>query len=96
MKKFLASAFGNVLSCLGVVLTEADLENLEHVVAIICLVVGLLITITTSVIIPFIKWWKKAKEDGKIDNEEAKEGKNIFLRLVQILKNFFNKKDKEE
>lgn len=96
MKKFMTNVFGNILSVFGVVLTPQQLENAEHITAIICLVVGLIITIVSSVIIPFIKWWKLAKEDGKIDEEEAKEGKNILKRLIDILKNFFNKKDKEE
>ena len=96
MKKFMTNIVGNTLSVFGVTLTPQTLENIEHVLAIICLIVGLLITITSSVLIPLIKWWKKAKEDGKIDEEEAKEGKNIFKRFIDILKNFFHKKDKEE
>ena len=96
MKKFIGSVVGNFLSILGVSLSEQSLENLEHVMSIVCMVIGLLITIITAVIIPLIRWWKEAKKDGKIDEEEVKQGKNIFLRLFDILKNFFHKKDKEE
>lgn len=96
MKKTIGYILGNVLSICGVALTPQQLENVEHVMSIVCMILGLLITIITAVIIPFIKWWKEAKKDGKIDEEEAKEGKNILKRLIDILKNFFNKKDKEE
>ena len=44
MKKSLSSALGNIISILGVALTPQDLENVEHITAIICMVVGLLIT----------------------------------------------------
>ena len=62
MKKSLFSMLGNVLSVVGVALTPQELENIEHITAIICMVVGLLITIICSIIIPLIKWWKKAKK----------------------------------
>lgn len=96
MRKMLSVIVGNFLSICGVALTEPQLQSLEHIMSIICMVLGLLITIVSVVIIPLIKWWKEAKKDGKIDEEEAKEGKNIFLRLIDILKNFFKKKDKED
>lgn len=89
MKKYIGSLFGNVLSIFGVALTPQQLENTEHVMSIVCMVLGLLITIITAVIIPSIKWWKEAKKDGKIDDKEKEEGKNIFLKLVEIIKNFF-------
>lgn len=89
MKKYIGSLLGNVLSMIGVALTPEQIENTEHVMSIICMVLGLLITIITAVIIPLIKWWKEAKKDGKIDDEEKEEGKNIFLKLIEIIKNFF-------
>lgn len=96
MKKLVGSVVGNVLSIFGVSLADSQLDKLESITSIVCSIVGVSITIIFAVIIPAIKWWKKAKEDGKIDEEEKKEGKNIFLRLVDILKNLFHKKDKEE
>ena len=73
MKKSLLSMIGNALSVVGVALTPQELENLEHITAIICMIAGLLITIIGSIIIPFIKWWKKAKADGKITEDEIDE-----------------------
>ena len=72
MRKMLSAIVGNILSICGVALTEPQLQNLEHIMSIICMVLGLLITIVSVVIIPLIKWWKEAKKDGKIDEEEAK------------------------
>ena len=73
MKKSMFSLLGNALSVVGVALTPQELESVEHITAIICMIVGLLITIVCSIVIPFIKWWKKAKADGKITEEEVDE-----------------------
>lgn len=96
MKKLVGSVVGNILSIFGISLTNSQLDKFESITSIVCSIVGVSITILFAVIIPAIKWWKNAKKDGKIDEEEKKEGKNIFLRLVNILKNLFHKKDKEE
>ena len=95
MKKLVSSAFGNVLSILGVVLTQEQLESVESITAIICMILGLLITIISSIIIPLAKWWKKAKADGKITNEEIKEGIEIIQDGLDDLKDK-TKEDKEE
>ena len=95
MKKSLFSMLGNALSILGVALTPQELENAEHITAIICMIVGLLITIVCSIVIPFIKWWKKAKADGKITEDEIKEGVEIIENGINELKDK-TKEDKEE
>ena len=95
MKKSLGSLLGNTLSVVGVALTPQELENAEHITAIICMIVGLLITIVCSIVIPFIKWWKKAKADGKITEDEIKEGVEIIENGINELKDK-TKEDKEE
>ena len=95
MKKSLFSLLGNALSVMGVALTPQELENAEHITAIICMIVGLLITIVCSIVIPFIKWWKKAKADGKITEDEIKEGVEIIENGINELKDK-TKEDKEE
>lgn len=94
MKKSIFSALGNMISILGVALTPQELENIEHITAIICMIVGLLITITCSIVIPFIKWWRKAKEDGKIDEDEIKEGLDILEEGSDKIKNLLDDKKK--
>lgn len=96
MKKVLGSIIGNVLSLFGVALSEQNLENIEHVMSIVCMVIGIIITITTAVIVPLIKWWKKAKEDGKITKGELQEGIDIAKSGIDSIKDVINKDDKEE
>lgn len=94
MKKSLFSILGNALSILGVALTPQELESVEHITAIICMIAGLLITIVCSIIIPLIKWWKNAKADGKITEDEIQEGIEIIENGVNELKD--KKEDKED
>lgn len=95
MKRIFGSIVGNVLSLCGVVLSEQTLENIEHVMSIVCMVIGIAITIITAVIVPLIKWWKKAKEDGKITKDELQEGIDIAKGGIDSVKDVINK-DKEE
>lgn len=94
MKKSLMSILGNALSFVGVALTPQELESVEHITAIICMVIGLLITIASSIVIPIIKWWKKAKADGKITKDELNEGADIIENGINDLKDKIE--DKEE
>lgn len=63
-------------------------QYLQTIQLIISIIGGLLVIVSTCVV-PLIKWYKKSKEDGKIDGEEIKEGKNLFLKLIEAIKNFF-------
>ena len=58
--------------------TQLPVEYTYHVVSIISSIVGLLITITSAIIIPLIKWWRNARKDGKISNEELDNLSNIL------------------
>ena len=89
MKKSFMSILGNALSVVGVALTPQEL-----ITAIICMVIGLLITIASSIVIPLIKWWKNAKADGKISKDELNEGANIIENGINDLKGKIE--DKEE
>ena len=95
MKKVFGSIVGNVLSVFGVTLSSQSLENLEHIMSIVCMVIGIAITIITAIIIPLIKWWKKAKEDGKITRDELQDGIDIAKGGIDSVKELINK-DKEE
>lgn len=65
--------FGFVGAFISSVGVFANVGEVESIVSIICSIVGLLITLTAVVIIPVVKWWIKAKEDGKITKEELEE-----------------------
>lgn len=75
---------GTLLSASGALISA---EQLDHIISIICAVLGVIIVLITSLLIPLIKWWKKAKEDGKITKEELEEGKEIVTRGVEEVKN---------
>lgn len=65
-------------------------QYLQTIQLIISIIGGILVIIATCVI-PLIKWFKEARKDGKIDKEEIKEGKNLFIKLFEAVKNFFSK-----
>lgn len=61
---------GSVVSASGACISVNEVGMLIN---IIVAVLGALITLTTSVIIPLIQWRKNAKKDGKVDDEELKQ-----------------------
>lgn len=79
----------------AVVGTATQTNQYLQTISLIITIIGGILTIIATCIIPMIKWFKKAKEDGKIDNEELKEGKNLFQKLMDAIKNLFNKKKGE-
>lgn len=84
-EKMAGGLTGVCVSALGI----TNVDELYSWVGIICSVIGLLITIATTVIIPFIKKLHKAKEDGKITPDEMKDA-------LDDLKNNIDKIDKEK
>lgn len=78
MKRLIGSVIGNILSILGVALNEGQLDTAESIISIVCMVIGLLITIFSAVIIPLVKWYKNAKQDGIIDESELDELSDIL------------------
>lgn len=66
VKSFIGGVGGSAVSFLGLSLEDAD-----HIIGIVCGVVGLLITIISTVILPLLRRIKKAKADGKITLDEV-------------------------
>ena len=66
VKSFIGGVGGSAVSFLGLSLEDAD-----HIVGIVCGVVGLIITIISTVIVPLLRRIKKAKADGKITFDEV-------------------------
>ena len=71
----LVGIIGSFISAVGVSISS---ETLDHIVSMICAIVGLLITTITCLIIPLIKWYKNARKDGKIDVEELDDLSHIL------------------
>ena len=68
VKSFIGGVGGSAVSFLGLSLEDAD-----HIVGIVCGVVGLIITIISTVIVPLLRRIKKAKADGKITLDEVSD-----------------------
>lgn len=77
--------FGSLVSLSGMTMQEAN-----YIVNIICAVVGMLITIITAVIIPVVKWYRKAKEDGKITADEIQEGAETLANGLEEVEDKLN------
>ena len=89
--KLIGGIFGSSLSASSLALSSAELD---HIVSIVCAITGIAITVITCILIPFIKWLKKAKADGKITKEELEEGKEIISNGVEEVKDALDKKKK--
>jgi len=82
--KIVGGLFGTSLSASSLALSSAELD---HIVSIVCAVIGVIIVIITSVIIPLVQWHKKAKADGKITKDELEEAGKIISNGVEDVKN---------
>ena len=82
---------GTAVSSVGAGLS---LDEVQQIISIVATCIGAIITIISCVVIPFIKWYKKAKEDGKITPEEAEEGKEILQTGIEGVKDVLDKKEK--
>ena len=87
--KLIGGIFGTGLSASSVALSTSELD---HIVSIICAVLGVIIVLITSVIIPLIQWHKKAKADGKITKEELEEAGKLISNGVEEVKDTLDKK----
>lgn len=67
--KLSCGAFGTILSSLG----SNSTQEVESITSIVCTILGLLITITSCVIIPLAKKIISAKKDGKITADEVND-----------------------
>lgn len=76
--KITASWVGCTLSAVGTAMQT------QQVLQIVSIVLTCIATLTTIGLNLFL-WYKKAKEDGKIDEEEAKEGAGIVIDGVKNL-----------
>ena len=72
-----ATALTGGLTGALVSLAGMNLETAEHWVNIGCAIVGVVIAIISGLVIPLIRWYKQAKQDGKITVDEIEEAANI-------------------
>lgn len=87
--KLSCGSFGTILSAVGINSTQ----DVESITSIVCTILGLLITITSCIIIPVAKKIISAKKDGKIDADEATD---IIDTLDEGLKKLEETKKEED
>lgn len=86
--KGIGGIIGTIISFSGLAITTEELAN---IISIVSGIVGLVITLCSIVVIPFIKWIVKSKKDGKITEEELDELKGLVDEAKEELKK--NKKE---
>ena len=83
----LIGTIGTTLSFVGTAIqTNEILQNISLVITIIG-------GIITFIILPLLNWYHKSKQDGKIDNDEIKDGINIIVDGTKKIKDEIDKKD---
>lgn len=89
-KGFLGGIAGSVVSFVGV-----SVSDLDHWVSIVCGVLGLIITLIFTVIVPAVKSAKAKGSDG--GEEITKEEKlGILRKILLFLKKEFDKRKEEK
>ena len=66
----------------------------QEVLQIISLIITIVGGHITWIVLPLITWYKKAKEDGKIDKEEVKEALGIVEKGTKEIKETLGDKKK--
>lgn len=66
---------GSVGTFFGIVGTATQVNDVLRTISLILTIIG---AILTYIVMPSIAWYKRAKQDGKIDADEIKEGVEII------------------
>ena len=70
----------------GAVMTAIQTNPVYQVVSLIITILGLIVTICSSIVFPIVKWYRKAKEDGKITKDELSEAQEIVEKGTKDIK----------
>ena len=87
---------GSIISFIGL---NYSITELDSIISIVCSVTGLILAVvsfTVPRIIRLVKKIRKAKEDGKITNDELDEMGQDVSELADGLNDIINRKDKEK
>ena len=74
-----------VLSTAGIIL-GVDISLTKDILGIVLVVLNILVLII-SLCLKLLAWWKKAKEDGKITEDEIQEGIDIVNDSLKDINN---------
>ena len=80
-KELITGGIGTAICAVG---TATQTNELLQTISLVITIVGGLISF---IIVPLVSWYQRAKKDGKIDKDEAKEGAQIIIEGSQAIKN---------
>lgn len=81
--KTVGGLIGTCISSMG---ASLSLDDVQTIISIVVTVLGFMITITTTVIIPVCKKIRDAKKDGKITLEELEDINNTVKDSIDKVK----------
>ena len=96
MSKIDAPALIGGLTGAAVSASGMNLEAADHLTSIICAVIGVAIAVVSGIVIPLIRWWKKAKADGKVTADEIEEAAEIVSKGLGEAKDAAEGKGKKD
>lgn len=85
--EIITGTIGTGLSAVG---TATQTNEILQTVSLIITIIGGLITF---IVLPLLNWYNKAKQDGKIDAKEIKEGVQIITDGSEKVKDEIDKKE---
>lgn len=80
-----------MISSAGITIAE-----INEWVSLICSLIGIIITITTCIVLPLIAKIKNASEDGKITGDEIEDINNTLKQGVEETNKVLENKNKKE
>lgn len=86
--ELIAGTGATILSATGTALQT------EEVLRIVSLIITILGAIISMIVLPLITWYKNAKKDGKITQDEIKEGINTLQEGLEGVKDSLDDKKK--
>lgn len=84
--EFVAGVGATILSATGTALQT------EEVLRIVSLIITILGAIISMIVLPLLTWYKNAKKDGKITQEEIKDGLDTLQDGIEGVKDALDDK----
>ena len=84
---------GGVGSVLGVVGTATQTNEILQTISLVITIIGAIISM---IVVPLISWYQKAKKDGKITNDEIKDGIDTLVDGVKEVQDKLEDKNEED
>lgn len=84
---------GAIGTTFGIVGTATQTNEVLQTISLIVTIVGAIISM---IVVPLISWYLKAKADGKITNDELKEGIDTLSHGIEETKEEINNATKKQ